>query len=219
MYTLMLLQMTLLTEWLINSSQQNGFSPLCMFWCVFRCLRWLNELLQTSQQNGFAPLCMCWCVFRWLRWLNDLLHSSKQNGRTPLCMHWCFFRWLCLMNDFLHTSHQNSCSPLCMLRWAIRICSWLNESPHSSQEYRRSSPCTGLSSFKLLWKMRVNNMKNPNRKRIKFESSIQWDIKSVSVRVVREGEGGGGRGSESTPPVWCEPESISIYGGFWVNRS
>ena len=191
---------------LLHTSHQNGFSPLCMRWCVFRVLCWLNDFLHTSQQNGFSPLCMYWCLFRWLFKMNDLLHTSQQNVFSPLCMRWCLFRWLLKLNDLLHTMQQNGCSPLCMGLCAIRICFWLNESPHSSQEYRRFSPCMGWSSFKLLWKMRVNNMKNPNRMRNTFEAPIQWDVKSVGKRVVTERggmEGGIQREREHTHYAVC----------------
>ena len=110
----------------------------------------------------------------------------------------------------LHTSQQNSCAPLCVRWCAFRTTCWLNNSPLSSHEYCRSSPCTGWRSFKLSWKLRVNNMKNTNMKRNKFEAPVQWDVKSVGVRVVTE---------RAHPLVWCVPVSMSMYGDFWFNRS
>jgi hypothetical protein len=60
--------------------------------------------------------------------------------------------------------------------------------------------------------MKVNNMKNPNRKRNEFEAPLQRDVQSVGVKVWTERRG---RDRDSTCPlVWCVPESISMYGGF-----
>jgi hypothetical protein len=148
MYVHMILQITLKNEWLLtyvtykwplptmyDSSiwmtyyihQQNGCSPPCMRWCVFRWFSWLNDLLHTSQQNSVSPLCSADVSSDYSAdWMTYYIHHSKMasphyvradvssdysaywmtynmshiNGHSPLCICWCVFRVLWSLNNF-----------------------------------------------------------------------------------------------------------------------
>jgi hypothetical protein len=101
---------------------------------------------------------MCWCMIRLLFIVNNLLHILPENVHYWLCMCRCLFRLLSHRNDLLHTLQKYESSSLCISWCVFQCCCWLNDSSYSSQEYGWSTPCTGWSSFRVLWKMRGNNI-------------------------------------------------------------
>ena len=48
----------------------------------------------TSQENGFSPVCVCMWVFKWELVENADPHTSQENGFSPVCVRmWVFFAY------------------------------------------------------------------------------------------------------------------------------
>jgi len=48
---------------------------LCMFWWVIRLF--FQGMPYYTQVQGCSPLCMRWCFFRLLFWMNAILHTAQ----------------------------------------------------------------------------------------------------------------------------------------------
>jgi hypothetical protein len=82
---------------------------------------------------------------------------------------------------------------------------WLNGILHTSQEYVLSSPRTGSSSFRVLFKTRRNNTKNPPMKRNESDTQIQYEVKRVHMKGW-----GGGRERERECVCVCERKKVQL---------
>ena len=89
MYMLMSYQMGLLTECLITHIT-NIRALTTMYEFVFSdwSVDWMPYY--THHKHECSPVCMHWCLFRWVCWLNPLLHTLQTKGPSPLCMCLCY---------------------------------------------------------------------------------------------------------------------------------
>lgn len=79
--------------------------------CFWRLPRNVNCFPQTSQWNGFTPVCIisCFCMFP--RSANGLPHTLQWNSFSPVWIILCFCRLPRRPNAFPQTSHENGRSP------------------------------------------------------------------------------------------------------------
>ena len=84
--------------------------------CFWRLPRNVKHFPQTSQWNGFIPVCIisCFCIFP--RRANGLLHTLQWKSFSPVWIILCFCKLPRRPNAFPQTSHENGRSPECSFR-------------------------------------------------------------------------------------------------------
>lgn len=120
-----------------QSSQENGWKPLCFRQCVIRFDDWLNDFPQKLHWWGFSPVWMYVCFFISDFWWNFLPQKWHSNGRVsewinmwvdnveerlklfPQTLHWngflfectiiCCFKLMELLNTLSHTWQLYNC--------------------------------------------------------------------------------------------------------------
>ena len=70
-----------------------SFSPVwILLRCEFSWLLWINFLSQSEQTIGFSPVWILRCTFNWLICLNVLSQSGQAYGFSPVWILRCIFR-------------------------------------------------------------------------------------------------------------------------------
>jgi len=95
-----------------------------------------NFLQQTSQANGCSPVWTRMCCFKLSDLLKFFLQTSHTNGRSSVWMRmWCF-KLPDLVKFFVQTSHTKWRSPVWMCMWCFKWDCHPNFLPQTSQANR-----------------------------------------------------------------------------------
>ena len=109
-------------NFLSQSWQANGFSPVWTLRCVFKWLLCWNFFPQSGQANGFSPVWTLRCIIQFvIVRLNLLSQSGQPNGFSPVWIRRWTFKLLLLQNFLSQSRQANGFSPVWILRCLFKF--------------------------------------------------------------------------------------------------
>ena len=134
---------------LVNHPESADASAKCdLLMCVLRWVLWANDLVQTVQENGFSPVWVLLCITKCAGFLNALSHFWHLYCLWLLWMDWWLKRWLDLLKLFSQTLQEYGLAPEWITLWQIRSLLSRNVFWQISQRCKRSLVCNLWWFFK-----------------------------------------------------------------------